>query len=197
MVQTDAGIAGAGQGVLDRAIALDPEFAPAHTALGLYYSMLASLGNRPTREVIPLARAAVHEALRIDPSLSEPHALLGVWAGGYDSTTGTGRNSIGVWPWLANPSHATFAFGTGTITCCRSAGSRTRWTRWRRGSKGIRSISCTATIFADGLRNAGRFEEAEAELRRILELDGNFPMAVGTLGAALRAARQIGRHCTE
>ena len=52
---------------LDQAVALDPEFAPAHSLLGLYYTMLASLGMRPTREVIPLARAAVHEALRIEP----------------------------------------------------------------------------------------------------------------------------------
>ena len=43
--------------------------------------------------------------------------------------------------------------------------------------------ACTATILAVGLRNAGRIDEAEAELRRVLELDENFPMAVGTLGA--------------
>jgi serine/threonine-protein kinase len=69
---------------LDGAVALDPEFAAAHSSLGLYYTMLASLGIRPTREVIPLARAAVTEALRIEPSLPEAHALRGVWASGYD-----------------------------------------------------------------------------------------------------------------
>jgi tetratricopeptide (TPR) repeat protein len=36
--------------------------------------------------------------------------------------------------------------------------------------------------FANGLRHAGRFEEAEAELRRALELDVNFPIALSTLG---------------
>jgi eukaryotic-like serine/threonine-protein kinase len=70
---------------LDQSVALDPEFAAAHCALGLYYSMLAGLGIKSTQEVIPLARAAVHEALRIEPSLSEAHALLGVWVGGYDN----------------------------------------------------------------------------------------------------------------
>ena len=37
--------------------------------------------------------------------------------------------------------------------------------------------------FAVGLRHAGRLEDAEAELRRILEIDESFPLAVGTLGA--------------
>ena len=36
---------------------------------------------RPACEVIPLARAAEQEALRIEPSLPEAHALLGVCAG--------------------------------------------------------------------------------------------------------------------
>jgi tetratricopeptide (TPR) repeat protein len=33
------------------------------------------------------------------------------------------------------------------------------------------------------LRNIGRLDDAEAELRRVLELDEDFPVAVGTLGA--------------
>ena len=37
--------------------------------------------------------------------------------------------------------------------------------------------------FAVGLRHAGRLEDAEAELRKVLEIDENFPLALGTLGA--------------
>jgi len=37
--------------------------------------------------------------------------------------------------------------------------------------------------WARGLRNAGRLQEAEDELRKILELDANFPYALGTLGS--------------
>jgi len=66
---------------VDHAIELDPEFALPYTLLGGYYSMVAHLGIRPAREVIPLARAAQEEALRLDPSLPEAHALLAVWAG--------------------------------------------------------------------------------------------------------------------
>ena len=46
--------------------------------------MLASLGIRPAREVIPLARAAEQEALRVEPSLPEAHALLGGVGRHYD-----------------------------------------------------------------------------------------------------------------
>jgi hypothetical protein len=44
--------------LLDHAIELDPKFALAYSLMGGHYSMLASLGIRPAREVIPLARAA-------------------------------------------------------------------------------------------------------------------------------------------
>jgi hypothetical protein len=37
---------------------------------------------------------------------------------------------------------------------------------------------------AVGLRHAGRLEDAEAELRKVLEIDESFPLAVGTLGAS-------------
>ena len=43
--------------------------------------MLANVGLEPSREVIPLAQALEQEALRIEPSLPEAHALLGVCAG--------------------------------------------------------------------------------------------------------------------
>ena len=117
---------------------------------------------------------------------------VGCGPSGTTTTTGTRRNGTGVWPWLANPSHPTFAFGTGTITWRPSAGSRRRWMPWRRESKGIPLNLLVPPHFASGLRNAGRIEEAEDELRRILELDENFPMAVGTLGAVCAQQGKLG-----
>lgn len=37
--------------------------------------------------------------------------------------------------------------------------------------------------YAVALRHAGRLKGEEVELRKILEMDENFPLAVGTLGA--------------
>src|ERR1035438_4244532 len=67
-----------GKELLEHAIQLDPQFALPYI-LGVHYTMQATL--RPARGVIPLARAAQQEALRVDPSLPEAHALLGVCAG--------------------------------------------------------------------------------------------------------------------
>ena len=167
---------------IDRAIALDPEFALPHALLGGYYLMVAHLGIRPAREVMPLARAAAEEALRLDPSLSEAHAVLGVWAGlfSYDWKEAERRWHLAmardpvlrdVRLWYGNhyllpigrPAEAVDAMAWGLEADPLNLLYRHHWAR--------------------GLRNAGRFQEAEDELRKILELDANFPYALGTLGS--------------
>jgi serine/threonine-protein kinase len=69
---------------LERAIALDPGYAAAHSALGFYFNILALLGLRPAHEAHPPARAACLKALAIDPSLADALAMLGWIAAAYD-----------------------------------------------------------------------------------------------------------------
>ncbi len=168
---------------LGQAVALDPEFAAAHCLLGLYYTMFASLGMKPTREVIPLARAAVDEALRIEPSLPEAHALRGVWAGGYDN-----------YDWREAEQHWRVAMSGELVSCARPCLVRPPLLAAARalprcagpddeGARGDPINLLYRHNLAVGLRNVGRLDEAEAELRRVLELDQHFALAVGTLGA--------------
>ena len=168
---------------LGQAIALDPGFAAAHCALGMYYSMQAGIGMKPTREVIPLARAAVREALRIDPSMSEAHALLGVWAGGYDN-----------YDWHEAERHWHVAMRGERVSCHVHLWYGNHYllplgrfhdavAEMKKGLEGDPINLLYRHHFAVGLRNAGQIDDAEAELRRVLELDENFPMALGTLGA--------------
>jgi serine/threonine protein kinase/Tfp pilus assembly protein PilF len=69
---------------LEQAIALDPQFALAHSTLGFYFLRLALPGLMSAHDAMPLVRGAAREALRIDPSQPEAHALLGAVAAIYD-----------------------------------------------------------------------------------------------------------------
>jgi eukaryotic-like serine/threonine-protein kinase len=73
-----------GRKYLDQAIALDPEYAEPHSALGEYYYYLAISNLRPSREAMPLARAAATRALELEPSNAGAHAVLCFVAAFYD-----------------------------------------------------------------------------------------------------------------
>ena len=166
---------------LAHAIELDPTFALAYSLLGAHYTMLANIGFSPAREVIPLARAAEQAALRIEPSLPEAHALLGVCAGTdfeWNEAEREWRLAMAHEPvsrdvrfWYGN--HYLLSIGR----CAEAVEAMAR---------GLQEDPLNVLYrhhFAVGLRHAGRLEDAEAELRRILEIDQNFPLAVNTLGA--------------
>jgi serine/threonine protein kinase/TolB-like protein/Tfp pilus assembly protein PilF len=71
-----------------QAIDLDPDYALAHAGLADAYYALSS-NHLPANEAMPKARAAAEQALRIDETLAEAHASLGLvkafyewdWAG--------------------------------------------------------------------------------------------------------------------
>ena len=69
---------------LEQAIALDPGYAEPHVALGESNLRLAIEGVRPSREVMPQARAKARRALALDPSNLDAQAVLGVVAATYD-----------------------------------------------------------------------------------------------------------------
>ena len=166
---------------VEYAIELDPKFALAHSMLGVYYTMLANLGVRPSREVIPLARAAELEALRVDPSLPEAHALLGVCDGiEYDWSAAESRWRLAmarepvsrdVRFWYGNH----YLLPTGRIV---EAVEAMTW--------GLELDPLNLLYrhhLAVGHRHAGRLEDAEAELGKVLEIDANFALGLETLGA--------------
>jgi len=60
----------------EQAIALDPDFALAHSGYADYFLARAILGMIPADEAMPAARASARRALDIDPSLPDAHAVL-------------------------------------------------------------------------------------------------------------------------
>ena len=64
----------------EQALAIDPNYAPAHSGLATHYYVVASLGVKPTDEVAPLAQSAAEKASTIDPANSEAHSVLAMRA---------------------------------------------------------------------------------------------------------------------
>lgn len=66
------------------AIALDPDYAPAHAALARAYSLAPIVGAMTTMESMPKAREAAQRAINMDPSLAAGHSTLGFVLAHYD-----------------------------------------------------------------------------------------------------------------
>jgi len=67
-----------------QAIALDPQWADPHAALGSQYFFLGALGSRPLGEMTAFARAEAWKALELLPSDPVAHAVLGAIAAVHD-----------------------------------------------------------------------------------------------------------------
>jgi TolB-like protein/Tfp pilus assembly protein PilF/predicted Ser/Thr protein kinase len=177
------------QALLEHAIALDPQFSLPYSLLGGCYTMLANLGYTSAHEMMPLARAAEEEALRVDPSLPEAHALLAVCAGGF------GHDWIGAereWrlAMAREPVSRDVRFWYGNhhlLPIGRVADAVETM------ATGLREDPLNLTYrhhYARGLRHLGRLDEAEAELRGVLDVHSSFPPALETLGAVCAQQEQ-------
>ena len=168
--------------MLEHAIALDAQFALPYSLLGGCYTMLANLGFTPAHEVMPLARAAEEEALRVDPALPEAHALLGVCAGGF------GHDWIGAereWrlAMAREPVSRDVRFWYGNHYLLPIGRAAEAVETMARALEEDPLNLLYRHLYARGLRHLGRLDEAEAELRGVLDVDANFPWALETLGA--------------
>lgn len=66
-----------GEELIDRAVAIDPDYAPAWVLKAHIHSQQGDIGARPPPEAAPLARAAVDRALELDPKNAAAYALSG------------------------------------------------------------------------------------------------------------------------
>jgi len=60
----------------DRAVSLEPEWAPPHAGLAAYWSSLSFFSDLPPVEILPNARTEARRALDLDDNLAEAHAAL-------------------------------------------------------------------------------------------------------------------------
>jgi len=154
----------------EQAIALDPNFALAHSMFGFHYSQLANYGLLPAHTAMPLVRREAGKALEIDPSLPEGHAMLGMVSALYDYDWGEAERR----------------FGAAMATDPVPSQVRRHYALYylmpvgryeEAGDQCDRALSedpldvMTRLRFAQCLRAAGRIAEAQKEQRRALELD--------------------------
>jgi len=71
-------------GYFEKAIELDPEFAPAHAEKGWAYGQLGMYSHLSPKEAFPKQKEAAQRALEIDSLLAEGYAELGFEAMSYD-----------------------------------------------------------------------------------------------------------------
>jgi eukaryotic-like serine/threonine-protein kinase len=156
----------------DRAIALDPRFALAHAEYGHLYHQLGVYGVITPLDAIPLMRRHTHRALEIDPSLPEGRAMLGTVA-------------MFDFDWIEVERQFRLAMAHGAVPsrvrryyghyCLLPTG---------RASEGVQHYEVGLSEdplnlqfraeFALCLRAAGRLEDGDEQLRRIMEIDESF-----------------------
>lgn len=166
-----------------RAIQLDPTFAPAHAGLAEAYAMLGNYGIAPPREVHAPARAAAERALELDPGLAEARRTLALlrwqfefdWAGAeeeYRRALALGPHSALVHWW-----HGTFYGVQGRFEECRSEHER---------ALALDPLALNVVaVMGWMLYFARRHREALSFYRRVLEVDPDHLMGRWFLGEAL------------
>jgi len=165
-----------------QALALDEQIALAHAGVADSLTLLAFLGVRPPKEVLPEAKAAARRALEIDDSLAEAHTSLGFVHLVYD------------WDWAAaehelqraielNPRHVLARYWYATLCASRLRPDESI-------SEGERAVEVEPmSAFANThlgwmLLDGGRTKRAIEQFHKAIELDPNFVLAHWLLGCA-------------
>jgi TolB-like protein/DNA-binding winged helix-turn-helix (wHTH) protein/tetratricopeptide (TPR) repeat protein len=174
-----------------RAIQLDPNFAPAYAGLADAYALLGSMANKtiPRSQAMPAAREAATRALQLDDSLAEAHTSLAFVHMHYD------------WNWPAaereyrralelNPSYATAHQWYGFYLVAQ--GRREDAIASVERAHALDPLSLIiSTDLAELLVFNGEYERAVRQCRKTLEMDPNFGLAHRILG---HAYSRLGRH---
>jgi Tfp pilus assembly protein PilF len=173
----------------EQAIALDPQFALAHALYADYLFAQAVFGMTPMREAAPVVRAVAQRALELDSSLPEAHAILCAVATehDYDWKEAARRFTLATADDALSPWALAYLAGFYLRASGRKNEAVDQVERAVQGDPlhpGIRSS------MAGLLAAVGRYTEAEANLRQLLDLDPNSVLAYLRL-TDLYAARRM------
>jgi TolB-like protein/Flp pilus assembly protein TadD len=177
-----------GIGFFQQAIDLDPTYALAYFGLAEANRALAINADVPSKDCLPLAKAAASKALAIDASLAEAHASLAFsliwydwdWAGGEKEA----KRAIALNP---NSGHAHFAYAHVLSDLGRHDEATFQMARARELDPVFMLYRALECMF---LHHARRDQEALSKLQPTLELDPNFWVTHLTLGKVFAQLRK-------
>ena len=161
----------------DRAIALDPSYAPAHAGLGDGYRLLGAPGWEVEAPdgLLQKARLSGDRALALDPSSADAHAVMAMVHFTYDWDLAAAEREIKEAIRL-NPSLSkAHQYYSGILT---AAGRMDEATAEARRGMELDPLSATAgTTLGVRLYYSGKIDEAAAEFRKTLEVNPSFAVA--------------------
>ena len=171
-----------------KAIALDPNYAPAYSGLADAYVQLPAYGQVAPMEVYPSAKAAAARALELDDTLPGAHTSAAAVASYFE------------WNWTAAEREYRKALALNpndAITHHRLGVQLAAHRRFREAlaelvrAQRLEPLSLIInTILGFTYFEAGDRRQAIAQLRKTIEFDRNFPPAHEILGHVLRYDRQ-------
>ena len=167
----------------ERAIALDPQFALAHADFGHLFHQLAVYGVMSPVDAVPLMRNEARQAMEIDASLPEGHAVLGTAAMfDYDWHECERQFQLAM-AHGATPSrvHRYYAH-----YCLLPTGRASEAVQhYQLGLSEDPLNLMVRAEFAICLRAAGRIADCDYELKRLMEIDETFWFPYFVLGVNL------------
>jgi serine/threonine protein kinase/Tfp pilus assembly protein PilF len=174
----------------EQAIALEPQYALAHTLYADYLFHQAVFGRTPAHAIMPAARAVAQRALELDSSLPDAHAIMCAVATEYDYdwkeaarrfTLATANDALSPWALAFLASFYLSALGRRT----EAVEQVERAVQGDPLHTGIRSIMARCLIAV------GRYTDAEVHLRQLLDLDPNSALAYYGLANHYAARRMF------
>lgn len=161
-----------------RAIKIDPAYAPAYAGLADSYAMLGAgfYAVLPPKVAYPKAEVAARKALRLDSTLAEAHTTL-AWSKAFFHWDWQGaerefKRAIELNPGYANAHHWYALFLT-IMGRHREAIAEDR----RAQSLNPLSLIISADMAMEALGPAGLYDQEMEQCRKTLEMDASFPLA--------------------
>jgi len=166
-----------------QALKLDPDYALAHAGLARAYTQLGYFDEAPPKEIMPKAKAAAENALRLDETLAEAYDALAAVSLRYEWDFAKAEREIKRAIELnPNYSEAHYLYSEYFIALGRFDEAIVEQRRAQELDPLTPLIVTTAGWVYSCLR---RHDQAEAAFRKALELDPNFVKAHNQLGWAL------------